>query len=267
MWFTAPLLAALTLTPAQPGGGLSVTNVRSTYGAMGPARPNNKFIAGDELFVAFDVQGVKGDDNGAVRLAIGLELIDGKGNRLFTQAPRDREAINSLGGDTMPLFAKLDIGTDQPAGQYTLKITLVDRGNSATKTADFPFEVLPKGFAIVRVKTSADPDGDVPTPHVGVGQALFVHFSAVEFMRDPATRQPNLKAELRILDDTGSPTLPNPVSGTLDSGLPEQLTGVPMKFLLNLNRAGKFTLELTVTDQVTRKVAKMQLPLDVLKAR
>lgn len=266
MWFSAPLLAALTLMPAQPGG-LSVSNVRSTYGAMGPVRSENKFIAGDELFVAFDVDGVSADASGAVRISIGLELLDGNGTRLFSQAPRDREAINSLGGTSMPLFAKLDIGTDQPAGKYTLRFTVIDRSNSASKTGEYPFEVLPKAFAVVRVKTSLDPEGDIPCPYVGVGQGMFVHFSAVQFTRSPTTKQPNLKAEIRILDASGTPTLPTPTTGTVDSGLAEQLTGVPMKFLLNLNRAGKFTIELTVTDQLTRKPAKMLLPLEVLKAR
>jgi hypothetical protein len=139
---------------------------------MGTARPDNKFPAGDELFLAFDVEGVKADASGAVRVAVGMELIDGKGNRLFTQAPKDRTAVNSLGGTSMPLFAKLDIGTDQPAGTYTLKLPVTDKNSSASTNADFPFEVLPRAFALVRVKTAFDPDGDIPAPQVGVGQAL-----------------------------------------------------------------------------------------------
>lgn len=266
MWSSAALIAALTLTPAQPGG-LSVKNVRPTYGAMGAARPDNKFPAGDELFLAFDVEGAKADPNGAVSVAVGMELSDSKGNRLFTQAPKDRTAVNSLGGTSMPLFAKLDIGTDQPAGTYKLKLTVTDKSTSMSTNAEFPFEVLPRVFALVRVKTAFDPEGDIPAPQVGVGQALFLHFSAVNFSRNPATKQPNLKAEMRILDEAGKPTLPTPASGVVDRDIPEQTPGVPMKFLLNLNRSGKFTIELTVTDQLTRKAAKMQLPLDVLKAR
>lgn len=266
MLSSAVLLAALSLTPSQPGV-LSVTNVRGTFGPMGTARPDNKYLPGDELFLAFDIEGVRPDASGNVRIAMGMEMIGANGQRLFTQAPRDRDASNSLGGTSMPMFAKLDIGTDQPAGKYTLKLTVVDKGSGASKTADYSFEVLQKAFAIVRVKTSFDPDGDTPAPHVGVGQALFVHFSAVNFSRDPGTKQPNLKAVLRILDDAGNATLATPTSGTVDSGIQEQTPGIPMKFLVNLNRSGKFVIELTVTDQLTRKTAKMQLPLDVLKAR
>jgi hypothetical protein len=266
MWSSAALIAALTLTPAQPGG-LSVKNVHPTYGAMGATRPDSKYPAGDELFLAFDVEGVKPDANGTVRVGVGMELIDGKGNRLFTQAPKDRTAVNSLGGTTMPLFAKLDIGTDQPAGSYVLKLTVTDKSTGAKDTAEFPFEVLPKAFALVRVKTAFDPEGDIPAPHIGVGQALFLHFSAVNFTRNPSTKQPNLKAEMRIVDEGGNATLPSPAAGVVDRDIPEGTPGVPMKFLVNLNRSGKFTVELTVTDTLTRKAAKMQLPLDVLKAR
>src|SRR5262249_53249488 len=51
------LAAALALGPAQ-AGGLSITNIRTTYGELGAVRTDTKYLPGDLFFVAFDVEGL-----------------------------------------------------------------------------------------------------------------------------------------------------------------------------------------------------------------
>src|SRR5262249_40950337 len=119
----------------------------------------------------------------------------------------------------------------------------------------------------VRFKASADADGDIPIPYPVEGQVLWASFAAVSFERDKKTRQPDLKAVLRILDEDGKPVLPKPMSGSVNKDVPEKARGVPMQFMLELNRAGKFTAVLTCTDKVSGEKFSRSFPLIVLKAR
>ena len=45
------------------------------------------------------------------------------------------------------------------------------------------------------------------------------------------------------------------------------LLGLTMQFALAINRTGKFTVELTATDQLSKQSAKVSFPLTVTKAK
>ena len=61
---TLALVAAMSFTPAQ--GGLSLSNERITFGGeFGPTRPDTKFLPGDIVFIAFDINNLKADAQGA----------------------------------------------------------------------------------------------------------------------------------------------------------------------------------------------------------
>ena len=44
------LLALLALAPGQ-GGGVGISNMRLTFGELGPARPNNQYLPRDFVFI------------------------------------------------------------------------------------------------------------------------------------------------------------------------------------------------------------------------
>jgi hypothetical protein len=79
--------------------------------------------------------------------------------------------------------------------------------------------------------------------------------------------QPNLSVSLRILDDKGKATTAKPATGKVDKDVPEKAQGLPMQFLVALNRAGTFTLELSVTDETAGKTAKVSVPFKVVEHR
>src|SRR5262249_50094653 len=134
MWTTLSLLAVLSLAPGQAGGDLDLTNIRTTYGLLGPARAENKFVPGDTFMVAFDIDNIKVADNGDVLYTMAMEVIDNKTKKaLFKQDPRDLKAVNSLGGKKVPAFANVDIGFDLPQGTYTLNLTVTDRATKKSK--------------------------------------------------------------------------------------------------------------------------------------
>jgi hypothetical protein len=263
MMTTLVFLAALSLAPGK-ADGLTVSNVRSTYGVLGAPRPDRKFLPGDVFVLSFDVNGARPDTEGKVVYSIGLEVTDAQGKVHFRQAPKDREARPSLGGTQLPAYASLQIGLDEPPGKYTLKVTVADRGSGGSQSVTSDYEVLPRGFGIVRLTTASDPSGMAPAPVAGEGQPLWLNFAAVGFERKGG--QPNLAVELQIVDEAGRPTLARPLTGEVAKDVPDKARGVPMQFVLELNRAGKFTLELKATDRVSGKSASVSYPLAVVKA-
>ena len=264
MWTTLALAAALGAAPAQ-AGDLKLSNVRSTHGVMGPTRAEDKLLPGDTYVVCFDIGGMTPDERGKVSYSMGLEVTDASGKTLFTQEPANLEATASLGGDTIPAFARVDVGLSQPPGEHTLKVTILDRATGRKGALTRKFTVLPKGFGLVRLALTADAEGNIPLPAFGSGGTAFVQFGAVGFGRDGGSKQPNLRFAVRVLDDKGSPTTKERTT-EVSKDVPANFLAVPMSFPVTLNRAGKFTVELTATDATGNQTAKLTFPLNVLSA-
>jgi hypothetical protein len=262
MLTSLPVLLLLSLVPGQTGQ-LNLTNVRATYGILGAQRPDTRLLPGDNFVLCFDIEGVKADDAGKVLYSISMEVTDAAGKVYFKQEPQELEANNSLGGTSLQAYAAIQIGLDQPPGNYTVKVTVTDRATRAQGTLTRNYEVLPKGFGLVRLNTTYDANGKIAAPYVGEGQVLFVNFLAVGFGRDSGQAQPNLSVALRILDQNGRPTLAKPYTGEINKDIPDKALSVPMQFAIELNRPGQFTLELKATDKVTGQSATLSYPLKV----
>jgi hypothetical protein len=264
MWTTIALVAALNLAPAQ-AGELTLSNLRSTHGVLGPARGNSKYLPGDLVVVTFDIDGIKADDSGRVLYSIGLEVTDPAGKVKFKRDPRELEASASLGGNSLPAYASVPVHFDDAPGKYTAKMTVTDLATKASKSITGNYEVLPKAFGIANISTTLDSAMQVPAPFLGTGQSLWVNFHAVGFER--ASGQPNLSVEMKILDDKGNATLKKPFTGEVNKDVPDKLAALPMQFLVELNRPGKFTVELTATDKVSGKKASASFPITVMQSK
>jgi hypothetical protein len=264
---TSVLLLAALSPAADAPGKLALFGTRLTYGPRGPARADSKLLPGDALSVAFDIEGLTADEGGKVRYSTALEVTDSQGKSLFKQAPRDQESVLALGGNVVPAFAQINVGLDQPEGSYTATVTVTDLATKSTQTLTQKFEVQPRGFGIIRVGLSSDPDGQYPLTAFGPGQSAYVSAVIVGFTRDGTSHQPALTLTLRALDDKGKPTTAKPFSGSIEKEVPEKALSVPIQFGVPLNRAGSFTVEMTVTDRVSKKTATVTFPLTVQGAR
>jgi hypothetical protein len=260
MWTTIALLTALGAAPG--ASGLSLTHVRSTHGLLGPERTNESLAPGDNLFLSFDIHGIRVDPEGKVRYSMAIELSDSAGKVVFRQLPREQEARASLGGDSVPAYAHLSVGLDTPPGDYRMKVVVKDLATGQEQTLSRDVKVLPKDFALVRTNVTVDAEGQYAAAVFACGQGVWVHSSAVGFARG-RDKQPNVVFEMRVLDASGKPTTANPVTGTPPKDLPSDVAGLPLGFPLTLNRPGKFTVELQATDRTSGKKATMSFPIVV----
>jgi hypothetical protein len=263
---TALVVAGLGLTLAQ-GGSLAVDNVRFTRGILGPVRPTPRVLPGDSLYLCFDIDGISVDEAGKVRYSTALEVANPEGKVVFKQDPRNLEALASLGGSRITAFANVNIGFEQPAGQYTLKVTVTDLTGGGKATLSRTFDVLAKDFGVVQLATTADAEGLLPVPTPGAGQGLWLQFGVVGFGRDAGSKQPNVTVSMRVLDEAGKPMIAKPVTGGINKDVPADALILPVQLSLLLNRAGKFTIELTAMDQVAGKQDTLSFPLTVLELK
>jgi len=271
MLTTLTLIAAMSV-PGQ-GTGLTLTNPRITYGELGSPRPDTKLLPGDIFFLSFDIDGIKVSETGRVKYGMAMEVTDSAGKSIFKQMPVERDDFLPLGGTRLPARAFVSVGVDQPPGTYTCKVTVTDMSVKeavVTKSLEQKFDVLPRGFGIVQVYTASDLEGKIPAPLVGVaGQAMFVHFAVIDFVRD-AAKQPNITIEMVVYDKDRAPTLAKPtlknIPDEADGKVDEKAVGVPMRFLVPMNREGGFLIELKATDNVSKKTSKVYLPLRVFPA-
>lgn len=267
MLTTVALLAALTSSIGQ-ADGLAITNVRQTWYLLGPARTDDKLLPGDSYNIAFDIQGLKVAADGKVQYAMGLQVTNSAGKVEFGAQPAPKEVYNALGGATVPAFANVDIGLNQAPGKYTLKVTVEDPVTKAKQELTRTFEVSKKDFGLVRLSTAADANMGIPTGPYGIpGQQVYLRFFAVGFERDPATKQPNINIEMKIVDENGKATQEKPFTDVVKANLPPDLLAIPLTFTLHLNRPGKFTVQFTAVDQVSKKSAKVSLPITVWDAK
>ena len=94
--------------------------------------------------------------------------------------------------------------------------------------------------------------------------------SPAHLVRSEANRlqkQPDLAFEMRILDESGKPVRAKPYAVEVNKDVPADAALAPAQFLLPLNRAGKFTVELTATDKAGGKKAQVTFPLTVAEAK
>jgi hypothetical protein len=267
MLTTLVLFATLGLPPNQ-GTELTLGNVRATYGIIGPKRVGKELLPGDSLYLTFDIEGITSDPEGKIRYSVSTEVKDSKGKVHFSQPGRDLEAIAALGGNRLPAYAQIDIGLEQPPGDYTAKLTVMDRASKKSKSLTGEFKVLPKAFGIVRLITSSDPDGihAVGLP-LGTGQSLWVNFAAVGFARASGKGQPNVAFTLRVLNEEGKPTLAKPFAGVVNKDVDPKAAALPVQFHLGLNRPGAFTIEVIAKDEISGKTSKQAFPIKVTEAK
>jgi hypothetical protein len=266
MWATLALTTALQLAPAQ--AGLELKNVRLTYGILGPDRKDKALLPGDIFVVGFDIEGVQAGKDDIIKYSMGTELTNKAGKSMFKKEPQELEVVNTLGGSHIPAHAMAYVGLDTEPGEYTFTVTVTDRIAKQTKTLSQNFEVVALKFGLVRLMFTY-PTGDPAPPLAVTGQSYLLNFTLVGWDFNDKTKNPDVLAEIQILDETGKATLSQPIQGKVNSITEEykKVKVIPMQFPLNLNRAGKFKINITATDKVSGKKVESALDLTVVEIK
>jgi hypothetical protein len=259
-------LVALASAPTQ-GGQVKLSNVRMTVGELGPNRPDAKFLPGDALHLRFDINGLPVEANGDAKFNMETRVLDKAGKVIFKKDPQELLQFTPLRGMSIPAAALILIGLDQDAGNYVLEVTVEDPKSKSKDTAIAKFEVTKRDFGIVGVRTTADLQGMIPTPNLGVvGQTIVVWFTVASFERDPKTKQPKIEFQYQYLDEKRVPILAEPHKHVQDGGVDEKEGLFSLRFPLFMNRPGKFTVQVTAIDKVSNKKATYELPVTILAA-
>jgi hypothetical protein len=264
------LTATLCLTPAQEG--LELKNDRATYGVLGPERKDDTVLPGDIFVVYFDIVGLQVDKNDRVRYAMGVEYLDKSGKSQYKKEPTPQEAVLTLGGNRVPTFATTQIGLDVPPGEYTLNVVVTDLASKKEAKLARKFTVLEKRFGLVRLGFAypINFENPPPAPPLGVvGQILLFHATAIEVGISDKTKQPDLVAHCVITDESGKPTLSEPMTGKVQEVQDQflKLRVIPLSFLISLSRPGTFKVTLTVTDNVTGKKTEQTMELKSIEVK
>jgi hypothetical protein len=259
-------LALLALLQSNTAGAdaLSLANPRITYGILGPTRPASSIMhPGDSLVLSFDIQGISADAAGKATYSTAVEVADAAGKKLFNQPTKNHQEFLALGGSTLPAYAKVDLGLDSPAGNYTIAVTVTDNTTKKSAVAKQEFTVGKKEFSLVRLNASGDADGLVPLGALAAGQPFFIHAAVVGFGVEATAKQPKIGLMLRVLDENNKPLITKPFSGMIEKDVPANATSLPVRFYVPLNRPGTYTLELSATDSLHNATVNVAYPITV----
>jgi hypothetical protein len=272
MWASLVLLAATASVPNQTGD-LQISNVRVTTGPFGTVRANEmpELLPGDIFYVNYDVENLVMDDNGGVKYTMTFELANSKGSVIYKDGPKDGVATLSLGGGRMPAFAHSEIGKETEAGEYSLKITITDRGakdkDKATKEITKKFKVKKLEFGIVRPVLTYVGQREVflAPPVCVVGQTLVANCVIASPARSKEKdKQPDVEITVNIIDDaTKKPTTAKPAVQVFNKDIDEKQDYIDISYPVDLNRAGKFTIELIAKDRISGKSETVKFPVTV----
>jgi hypothetical protein len=267
MWATLAIATALSLAPSQ-AGELKLSNQRTTYGFLGETREKNQYLPGDVVFLAFDIDGLTVGKDGKISYSMAMQLKNAKGETLFSQVPQPIEANNTLGGSSTRGFSYAQIGGDLPAGKYTMNVTVKDEPSGKSSTLTQNFEVTKRDFGIIRLGLFYDDQGkEWAAPYFVVGQHAWIHFNTTGFERGK-DKNPDIEVRVRVTDASGKPTVAQPFTGSTKSqNVPPNVQTLPWWQKIELNRPGKFKLELEATDNITKKTVKETLTITVVETK
>jgi hypothetical protein len=262
-WLVA--IAGALLGPAPLATELKLEGIQAAYGKLGPERPSLDFYHGDEVFFRYLITGVQRNADGGAKVEVTILLNGPDGKAMVKQTAPAGESVLALGGDILPGSAFVRLPDDIDPGTYTMVIRVTDQLSSRSAQFQRRFTVKPAAFAVIMPRFFYDREGKVPAPAGGVvGQALYFRLNLIGFERSQG--KIDAAMDFQVLDAAGQETMPKPIQARLEVNNPkeaEKVNTLTFSGNLDLNRAGVFTLRITLTDRLANKTTRFEAPLRV----
>jgi hypothetical protein len=262
LWTAAAMLLFTTTAHAK----LEIKDVKAVHGLYGPERKDLDVFPGDEVFFRFTLDGVEVDADGKVNCLLTVHLADADGKELLNQKS-PLQGILALGGKTLLSSAYVNFGDAVAVGTYTLTVTVEDKLGEGKDTFMRKLKCVPAEFAIVAPRFFHDPDNKAPGPVGGlVGETLYFRLKSIGFERGGGKIDNEMQVD--VLDAAGKSVLTKPIQAELktdEADKVKKVSSLTFHGNLALNRAGTFTLRITLTDRLTKRSAKFEAPLKVIE--
>lgn len=255
----ALVIVALAAAPPPQAASLQLTNIRATYGFVGPTRPNLDYLPGDTMWLTFDIAGLA-EKASKVHFETLVVINDAQGKEVVKKNVENK-IDNVLGAKRLPHAVVLPFGLPDPPGQYTLEVTITDlvgKGNASFKRN---FQLLKPEFGLIQFQLTLDVGANVRVPSIAVvGQTFYAHMTAVGFALNPADGG-SVTVEMALQDADGKQL-------SVKKGEFKKLDGTPLPlwFELPMTRAGQYRIIVKATDHVGKKTAALTIPFTVIDA-
>ncbi len=215
-----------------------------------------------------------------VQYSLAIEITNKSGKSIYKPDAQEFKGQLTLGGTSKPALSVYEIPlstTDMAPGEYVFTITGTDLLAKASEKIEYAFEVLPTrlGFIQPGIHIPVGEKTLMPSPwSVPVGQNVVVGFAVVGFELGPKSetdlkkRQPDLRLEMRVVDEaTGKDTLSKPKYDGITEVRDEFKLVIPFTPLLEMNRPGRFKIQLKVTDNHSKQTAELALDVTVFEIK
>jgi len=243
---------------------IQIENIQASYGPFGPERKSLDLYPFDILFLRFTVTGLKTDAAGKVDTAVTLKWADAKGNPL-DETSFPSSGILHLGGNSFLAFVHLRMPGQVPVGKNTVTVAVAD--NLSKESASFERQMTghKSKLQVVDLEFFHDADGKLPSStNCPPGEPLHFRLRVIGF--DRSKEKIHIQMAVQTLDSDGKENLPKPLVFDFreqDAKAVQRTNFVFFTSGIGLNRIGKFTLRITITDRLTDQSTKMEVPVTV----
>lgn len=256
MFWSPAALAGMLAVFATGQSGLKIDNSRLTYGAPGPDRTSAQVFPGDEVYLSFELSGFQLDPTGVAKIKLSTEVFGKDGKLEYKQDNPEAPAIDLFKADKLFLNTRVDVGVKTPPGTYKVKVTATDSIGKGSVSTEKEVTLLEPTLAVVKAGLFTDKALNAPSEVFSTGQLAFVAFSVVGFSREGSTNHPKLKMEMVVKDDKGAVISDKP-SISIDAAQPNKVPSTAQllqgQFMIPLNKAGNYTLEIRANDLASNK--------------
>jgi hypothetical protein len=245
---------------------LEIRKFQLSYDGFGPVRHDASFYPGERLCCRYDIHGCGMTEAGQMELEVTCQLTDaqGKVRSAFSNSIKGRTWTNSAGFARVRSFHAF--AHDYRPGRYQLELIVEDKLTQRETKVAQEVIVKPVALALVSPKFYHDARRECPAPLSGlIDQALYVDVEVIG--EDRSQGKAAFAYSFEILDAEGNNVLREgaPQEAKLDDPafIQDRSRRPVIHWTLPLRQVGRYTLRLTVADQLVGGQAQLDLPLEV----